>query len=92
MVVKCSAILGDFFMKSDQIVLLDKRTNIRVVEVKSESEESEKTLGLFDEDSNREKKIFSTRISSSFKTTSENWLIFSLFSTLISKLWQLGET
>ena len=79
-------------MKSDQIVLLDKRTNIRVVEVKSESEESEKTLGLFDEDSNREKKIFSTRISSSFKTTSENWLIFSLFSTLISKLWQLGET
>ena len=90
--VKCSAILGDFFMKSDQIVLLDKRTNIRVVEVKSESEESEKTLGLFDEDSNRENKIFSTRISSSFKTTSENWLIFSLFSTLISKLWQLGET
>ena len=90
--VKCSAILGDFFMKSDQTVLLDKRTNIRVVEVKSESEESEKTLGLFDEDSNREKKIFSTRISSSFKTTSENWLIFSLFSTLISKLWQLGET
>ena len=90
--MKCSAILGDFFMKSDQIVLLDKRTNIRVVEVKSESEESEKTLGLFDEDSNREKKIFSTRISSSFKTTSENWLIFSLFSTLISKLWQLGET
>ena len=79
-------------MKSDQIVLLDKRTNIRVVEVKSESEESEKTLGLFDEDSNRENKIFSTRISSSFKTTSENWLIFSLFSTLISKLWQLGET
>ena len=92
MVVKCSAILGDFFMKSDQIVLLDKRTNIRVVEVKSESEESEKTLGLFDEDSNMKNKIFSTRISSSLKTTSENWLIFTLFSTLISKLWQLQET
>ena len=79
-------------MKSDQLVLLDKRTNIRVVEVKSESEESEKTLGLFDDDSNMKNKIFSTRISSSLKTTSENWLIFTLFSTLISKLWQLQET
>ena len=78
--VKCSAILGDFFMKSDQIVLLDKRTNIRVVEVKSESEESEKIIGLL------------TETNTSFKTTPQNLFIFSLFSTLISKLCQLGET
>ena len=90
--VKCSAILGDFFMKSDQIVLLDKRTNIRVVEVKRESEKSEKRLGLFDEDSYREDQIISRRTNTSFKTTPENLFIFSLFSTLISKLCQLGET
>ena len=67
-------------MKSDQIVLLDKRTNIRVVEVKSESEESEKIIGLL------------TETNTSFKTTPQNLFIFSLFSTLISKLCQLGET
>ena len=49
--MKCLAILGDFFMKSDEIVLQDKRTNIRVVEVKSDSEETGKILGLFDDDS-----------------------------------------
>ena len=48
-------------MKSDEIVLQDKRTNIRVVEVKSDSEESGKILGLFDDDSYREEEIFSTR-------------------------------
>ena len=90
--MKCSAILGDFFMKSDEIVLPDKRTNIRVVEVKSDSEESGKILGLFDDDSYREEEIFSTRTNSSFKTTPENWFIFSLFLTLTSKLWQFGET
>ena len=67
-------------MKSDQIVLLDKRTNIRVVEVKSESEESEKIIALL------------TETNTSFKTTPQNLFIFSLFSTLISKLCQLGET
>jgi hypothetical protein len=90
--VKCSAILGDFFMKSDEIVLQDKRTNIRVVEVKSDSEESGKILGLFDDDSYREEEIFSTRTNSSFKSTHENLFIFSLFLTLTSKLWQFGET
>lgn len=90
--VKCSAILGDFFMKSDEIVLTDKRTNIRVVEVKSDSEESGKILGLFDDDSYREEEIFSTRTNSSFNTTHENLFIFSLFLTLTSKLWQFGET
>ena len=91
--MKCSAILGDFFMKSDEIVLPDKRTNIRVVEVKSDrTEESGKILGLFDDDSYREEEIFSTRTNSSFKTTPENWFIFSLFLTLTSKLWQFGET
>ena len=86
MVVKCSAILGDFFLKSDQIVLLDKRTNIRGVDVKSESEENANILGLFDEDSYREDGISLTRTNTSFKTTPENLFIFSLFLTLISKL------
>ena len=86
MVVKCSAILGDFFMKSDQIALLDKRTNIRGVDVKSESEENANILGLFDEDSYREDGISLTRTNTSFKTTPENLFIFSLFLTLISKL------
>ena len=86
MVVKCSAILGDFFMKSDQIVLLDKRTNIRGVDVKSESEENANILGLFDEDSYREDGISLTRTNTSFKTTPENLFIFSLFLTLISQL------
>ena len=77
-------------MKSDQIVLLDKRTNIRVVEVKSESEEREKILGLFDEDSYREDQIISRRTNTSFKT--ESWLVSSLFLPLISRLWQLRKT
>ena len=79
-------------MKSDEIVLQDKRTNIRVVEVKSDSEESGKILSLFYDDSYREEEIFSTRTNSSFKTTHENLFIFSLFLTLTSKLWQFGET
>ena len=69
-------------MKSDEIVLQDKRTNIRVVEVKSDSEESGKILGLFDDDSYREEEIFSTRTKSSFKTTRKNLFIFSLFLSL----------
>ena len=89
--MKCSAILGDFFMKSDEIVIQDKRTNIRVVEVKSDSEESGKILGLFDDDSYREEEIFLTRTNSSFKTNPELWFIFSLFFTLTSKLYQFGE-
>ena len=76
MTVKCSAILEDFFMKSDERVVQDKRTKIRVVEVKSESEESEKILGLFDDDSYREDKMFSSRTNSSFKLTPVNCFIF----------------
>ena len=79
-------------MKSDQIVLLDKRTNIRVDESEGEIEESEKMLGLFDENSYREDEILLTRTNISFKTAPENWLIFSLFLTRISKHRQLGET
>ena len=71
-------------MKSDQIVLLDKRTNIRVVEVKSESEEREKILGLFDEDSYREDDILLSRTNISSKIAPVTWLIFSLFLTLLS--------
>ena len=86
MVLKCSAILGDFFLKSDEIVLTDKRTNIRVVEVKSESEESGKILGLFDDNSYREEEIIFSRNNSSFRSTFSIWLVFSLYLTLTSKV------
>ena len=73
-------------MKSDERVVQDKRTKIRVVEVKSESEESEKILGLFDDDSYREDKMFSTRTNSSFESTQVNYFIFSIVLTLNSNL------
>ena len=90
--VKCSAILEDFFMKSDERVVQDKRTKIRVVEVKSESEESEKILGLFDDNLHREDTMFPTRTNSSFELTQVNYFIFSIVLTLTSNLWQFGET
>ena len=79
-------------MKSDEIVLQDKTTNIRVVEVKSDSEEFGKILDLFDNDSYQKEEIFATRPNSSFKATQENLFIFALFLTQTSKLWQFGET
>ena len=90
--VKCSAILEDFFMKSDERVVQDKRTKIRVVEVKSESEESEKILGLFDDDSYREDKMFPTRTNSSFESTPVNCFISFIFLIFTSNIWQCGET
>ena len=73
-------------MKSDEIVIRDKRTNIRVVEVKSESEESEKILGLFDDDSYREDKMFPTRTNSSFELTPVNCFIFFIFLIFCQRL------
>ena len=52
--LKCSALLGDFFLRSEQVVLQDERTRIQGVAMKSESEASEKILGLFDENVYRE--------------------------------------
>ena len=59
-------------MKSETVSLLDKRTNFRMVEVKSDKiqdsigESEEKILGLFDDDSFREEEVFLTRSNSGF--------------------------
>ena len=80
-------------MKSDEIVIHDKRTNIRVVEVKSDSKENEKILGLFDDDTYREDASFFIRTNnSSFETNPTNCLILTLLLTLASTHWQFKET
>ena len=64
-------------MKSEEIVLEDKRAKIRVVEVKSESEEAGKILGLFEE--NREEEKYFLRTNSCKSVTSfQNALNFLL--------------
>ena len=72
-------------MKSDSITIQDKRTNFRMIEVKSENiqEESEKILSLFDDNSYREEEIFLTRTNSkSITSISESLLTFTIILTL----------
>ena len=92
--LKCSAILGDFFMRSETVTLQDKRTNVRMVEVKSDK--SEKLLGLFEDNSYREEEIFLTRTSSGGSiythTATTNFLIFPLILTLLLNFCQFTET
>ena len=100
--LKCTAILGNFFMKSDQIRVVDTtRTNFRMVEVKSENvgDKSEKTLSLFDDTSYRDEDIFSSHQqrtsndSSSLLLGPQNLFIFAPIWTLLLKflsvLWNL---
>ena len=63
-----------------------------MVEVKSDKiqEESEKTLGLFDDNSFREEEIFVTSYAPSQTTT--NLFIFPLILTLLLNFCQLSET
>ena len=89
-------------MKSETVSLQDKRTNFRMVEVKSDkiqdSEESEeKILGLFDDNSFREDEVFLTRsnsgLSSSKASPAEtNLFIFPLILTLLLNFCQFSET
>ena len=85
--LKCSAILGDFFLKSDQIILEDSRTNIRVIEVKSEK--SEKILGLVEDDPYHENDIY---LSESFLSeafgTRDNLQWFPLVMTVFQRIFQ----
>ena len=78
--LKCSAILGDFFMKSDSITIQDKRTNFRMVEVKSENiqEESEKILSLFQPKNNLCWRIVSLTMSG------QTLLMFKRFVAIIA--------
>ena len=86
--LKCSAILGDFFLKSDQIVLEDRRTNIRVIEVKSEK--SEKILGRIEDDPYREDDIYRSEsfLSQAFGTR-DNLLWFPLVVIVLQRIFQL---
>ena len=90
-------------MKSETVSLLDKRTNFRMVEVKSDKiqdsigESEEKILGLFDDDSFREEEVFLTRSNSGFfsskaSLTETNLFIFPLILTLLSNFCQFSET
>ena len=93
--LKCSAILGDFFMKSETVVVMDKRTNVRMVEVKSENvhEESEKILGLFEDNSFREEEIFLGGSNANCKKyLSTKLFIISIILTLLSNFRRLSQT
>ena len=56
--MKCVAILGDYFMKSEEIVLRD------IVIESNEEEKEGKILGLFDDDSYREERNIIGTLSS----------------------------
>ena len=90
-------------MKSETVSLLDKRTNFRMVEVKSDKiqdsigESEEKILGLFDDDSFREEEVFLTRSNSGLSSskaslTETNLFIFPLILTLLLNFCQFSET
>ena len=93
--LKCSAILGDFFMKSETVTTRDKRTNFRTVEVKSDAlnDNGEKLLGLFEDNSFGDEEIFLTRAQNNFASSAQaKCYIFSLILTLVSNFCQLGKT
>jgi len=82
-------------MKSDTLKIQDKRTNFRMVEVKSEKiqEESGKLLSLFDDNSYRDDDIFLTRTNAGLETSfSESLFAFAIISTLLLNFCQFGET
>ena len=76
-------------------MIRDKTTKVRMVEVKSEKidGESEKTLGLFDDNSYREDEIFLSGTSDSYKIYQPtNLFILALISTLFLNLSQFSQT
>ena len=82
-------------MKSETVVVMDKRTNVRMVEVKSENvhEESEKILGLFEDNSFREEEIFLGGTNANYKKyLSTNLFIISIILTLLSNSRRLSQT
>ena len=93
--LKCTAILGNFFIKSESVLIRDKTTKVRMVEVKSEKVhgESEKTLGLFDDNSYREEEIFLSGTNDSFNIYQPTDLvILALISTLLLNFAQFSQT
>ena len=84
--LKCTAILGNFFIKSESVLIRDKTTKVRMVEVKSEKVHggSEKTLGLFDDNSYREDEIFLSGTNNSFQIyQTKNLFILAIIITLL---------
>ena len=82
-------------MKSQTVVITDKRTNVRMVEVKSENihEESEKIMGLFEDNPYREEEIFIVGNNANYEEfLSTNLFSLSLILTLLLNLCQLSQT
>ena len=82
-------------MKSERVVIRDKMTKVRMIVVKSEEvqEESEKTLGLFDDNSYREEEIFLAGTNGSYKTFQPtNLFILALILTLLLNFCQFSQT
>ena len=76
-------------------MIRDKTTKIRMVEVKSEKidGESEKTLGLFDDNSYREDEIFLSGTNGSYKPSkATNLFILALILTLLVNFSQFSQT
>ena len=76
-------------------MIRDKTTKVRMVEVKSEKVhgESEKTLGLFDDNSYREEEIFLSGTNDSFNIYQPtNLVILALISTLLLNFAQFSQT
>ena len=93
--LKCTAILGDFFMKSQTVVVTDKRANVRMIEVKSENipGESEKILGLFEDNSYREEEVFLGGTNANYKKyLSTKLFTISIIFTLLSNLRRWSRT
>ena len=77
------------------MLIRDKTTNVRMVEVKSEKVhgESEKTLGLFDDNSYREDEIFLSGTNGSYKhSQATNLVILALILTLLVNFSQFSQT
>lgn len=82
-------------MKSETVVVTDKRTNVRMIEVKSENvhEESEKILGLFEDNSFREEEIFLGGTNANQKKyLSTKLFSISIILTLLSNFTRLSQT
>ena len=75
--MKCVAILGDYFMKSEEIVLRDF-----VIESNEEEKEG-KILGLFDDDSYREQRNIIGILSSAAKHYSFHGTFFTFANVLL---------
>ena len=88
MALKCTAILGDFFIKSEELVYKKERTYSETG--KEENDVEGKYLGLFDDSSLREDWTIDTRSETCGKPY---WSFQLLFATvfLILFVWDMND-